>query len=113
MNPTLATILGVVGAIISVISITFVVITFALNRKKDNREEQEKSNKEMNDISRSLLGMELTLKQINTTTDETRTDIKAMNVQLIEHGKQIAIIQRDLSTAFKNIDELKETKADK
>lgn len=106
MNPTVATVLGVVGGIISLISITFVVVTFIINRRKDDKEEQDKNNKEMNGISRSLLEMDLTLKQISNTTNETRTDIKTMNSQLIEHGKQIALMQRD-------IEELKVTKADR
>lgn len=106
MNPTLATILGVVGAIISVVSITFVVITFAINRKKDNKEELTEQNNEMNGISRSLLELDLKLTQVFNTTTETRNDVKSMNSQITEHGKQIALMQKD-------IDLLKETKADK
>ena len=113
MNPTLATILGVVGALISVISIVFVAITFAINRKKDDREEQSRSNKEMEGINKSLLELDLKLTQVCNTTSETRTDIKTMNNQLNEHGKQIAIMQNDLKTAFMRIDELRDTKADK
>lgn len=106
MNDTLATVLGVGGAIISVVSITFVVITFALNRKKDSKAEITEQNKEMNGISRSLLELDLKLTQVCNTTNETRTDIKTVNSQLVEHGKQIALMQRD-------IEDLKETKADK
>lgn len=106
MNPTLATILGVIGAVISIVSISFVVITFFINRKKDNADEIDKQNKEMNDISKSLLGLDLKLTQVFNTTNETRNDIKSMSNEISEHGKQIALMQRD-------IDNLKETKADK
>ena len=106
MNPTLATILGVVGALISVVSIVFVVITFALNRKKEDKTEITEQNKEMNGISRSLLELDLKLTQVFNTTTETRNDIKAMNNQISEHGTQIALMQRDIEV-------LKETKADK
>ena len=106
MNPTLATILGVVGAIISIVSITFVVITFVINRKKDNAGEIDKQNKEMNDISKSLLGLDLKLTQVFNTTTETRADVKALSNEISEHSTQIALMQKDITM-------LKETKADK
>ena len=97
---------GVVGAIISVVSITFVVISFVLSRNKDSKQEITEQNKEMNGISRSLLELDLKLTQVFNTTTETRNDIKAMNNQIAEHGKQIALLERDIA-------DLKETKADK
>ena len=113
MNPVIATVLGVVGAIISIVSITFVVVTFVINRKRDNKADITEQNKEMNGIARSLLELDLKLTQVCNTTSETRTDIKTMNNQLNEHGKQIAIMQNDLKTAFMRIDELRKSKADK
>ncbi len=106
MDGTLATILGVVGAIISVVSITFVVISFAINRKKDSTNEVDKQNKEMNDISKSLLSLDLKLTQVFNTTTETRADVKALSTEISEHSTQIALMQKDINM-------LKETKADK
>ena len=42
------------------------------------------------------------------TTTETRTDIKALNKDIVEMDKRISVIERDVQTAFLRIDELRE-----
>jgi chromosome segregation ATPase len=48
------------------------------------------------------------LDQVCATTNETRSDIKAMDQKLVEHSEKIAVITRDLETAFMRIDELRD-----
>lgn len=98
MNPTLSAVLGIVGAVISLISITFVIITFSLNRKKETKEDIMNDNNQMNEISRSLLELNLKIGQIFTTTEETRKDVKGITEQLVEQGKEIAVMQTELNT---------------
>lgn len=113
MNPTLSTILGVVGAIISAVSITFVIITFAINRRRELKKDTETATSATNDINKSLIELKLTLAQVNTNTIETRADVKAMNKQIGEHGEQIAVMKSDISKAQKDIENLQRCKVDK
>ena len=81
----------------------------ARNSKKDTEEDQ----KELYSLREGIFKANLKLEQICATTNETRADIKAMDQKLIEHGEKIAVITRDLETAFMRIDELRESKEDK
>lgn len=83
--------------LMTVILFCFHAINFFSNRKKDTKEE-----------SRELIKANIKLEQICSITNETRSDIKAMNNQ-IEKINQEQIKQRlEINTIWKRIDELKE-----
>ena len=42
------------------------------------------------------------------TTNETRTDIKSLNKDIVELDKRMSVIERDVKTAFMRIDELRD-----
>lgn len=54
----------------------------------------------------ALIKMNVKLDQICATTNETRSDIKSMNTKIVEQDKRLTIVERDVKTAFRKIDEL-------
>lgn len=92
---------------ISLISLVILIITFFRNGRKDQKEDIKQEDTKFTDIEKSLLKANLKLDQLCATTSETRTDIKSLNKDLNSLGERVTAVERDLKTAFKNIDELK------
>lgn len=92
---------------ISLISLVFVALTYKHNGDKDNRKEVQEEDLKFDGIKESLLKANLKLDQLCTTTTETRTDIKTLNRDIVEMDRRVTIIERDLKTAFNQIDEMK------
>lgn len=98
---------------ISLITLIIVILTFARSGKKEYKENINEESAKMHDIDRSLTKVNTKLDQLCNTTVETRADIKAMsqNMSLVE--RRVTIIETQLETVWKRIDELKEQKNDK
>jgi len=90
--------------LIAVVGFLFTVYNFYSSRKKEALE----SNQRLEEIRESLLKCNMKLDTVCATTNETRSDIKAMNNQIQELDKELSMVKRDLKTAFSRIDELKE-----
>lgn len=97
------------SGVMLLISLINLFIAQARNSKKDTEEDQ----KELYSLREGIFKANLKLEQICATTNETRADIKAMDQKVIHQGEEIAVIKRDLETAFMRIDELRENKEDK
>lgn len=93
---------------ISGLSLLFVILTFVRNGNKDKQNETKEDNLVMNGIRESLLKMNMKLDQVCSTTNETRTDIKSLNKDMQDIDIRVAILERDLKTAFHQIEELKQ-----
>lgn len=93
--------------IISGLSLLFVILNYARTGKKDNEEALHKEDQKFDGIRESLLKVNMKLDQVCSTTNETRSDIKAMNTKVTELDKELEVVKRDLHTAFARIDELK------
>lgn len=93
---------------ISIIALLITVVSFVINRKKDLRTDYREEDAKFDGIKESLLKANIKLDQVCATTTETRTDIKALNKDIVEMDKRIAIIERDVKTAFMRIDELRD-----
>lgn len=94
-------VVSIISVCIALVSVIVTIITFVTNRK-------DKSNDKSDLMEKNLLKLNMKIDQIFTTTNETRTDIKVMTNQINELDKAVAIVRRDLNTAFKRIDELRE-----
>lgn len=92
---------------ISGLSLLFVILTFIRNGNKDKKNETKDENLVMNGIKESLLKANMKLDQVCSTTNETRTDIKSLNKDIQNLDIRIAVVERDLKSAFHQIDELK------
>lgn len=93
---------------ISIIALIITIVTFAINRKKDLKTDYREENAKFDGIKESLLKANIKLDQVCATTMETRTDIKALNKDIVEMDKRISVIERDVKTAFMRIDELRD-----
>lgn len=101
---TLDDIKNIIYFIIAVVGCGIGVYGFARNKKSDIVAEE----KTTSDIHEALLKLNLKTDQICATTNETRTDIKAMQQQVNALDKEVGIVKRDLQTAFMRIDELRD-----
>lgn len=93
---------------ISLVSLVIVIVTFVKNGKKDLKTEYKEENTQFDAIKESLLKANIKLDQVCATTNETRTDIKALSKDIVELDKRMSVIERDMKTAFNRIDELRE-----
>lgn len=105
---------------ISIISLSFSgvmlvisIINFFLARKSDIKKDTTEDERELSALREGIFKANMKLDQVCATTNETRTDIKSLNNSINEIDKRVIVVERDLKTAFKRIDELKESKADK
>lgn len=94
-------IISVISVCIAGMSCLFVIINFVTGRK-------DKGSSQMDSMKESLLKLNMKTDQICATTNETRTDIKAMQKTINDLDKEIEVVKRDLQTAFIRIDELRE-----
>ena len=91
-------------SMVLIISVVNLVIAQRRNLKGDTKEDEI----EKNSLREGVFKANMKLDMVCNTTTDIKTDIKAMDSKLEEHGKQIAVISRDLETAFIRIDELRE-----
>lgn len=87
-----------IGALcVSGVMMVIAIVTFIVNSVKDAK----KSSASFTEIS-------FTLQQLVTTTNDIKEKVEKMNESLNDHSKDIAVLQRDLQTAFIRIDELRD-----
>lgn len=94
----------IISAFMLIISVVNLVIAQGRNLKGDTKADEA----ERNSLREGIFKANMKLDMVCKTTSDIQTDIKAMNSKLEEHGKQIAVISRDLETAFIRIDELRD-----
>lgn len=90
----------VVSIVISGIVCIFAILTFAFGRRKDSKE-----------TIQAMTRNDMKLDQIQETTDEIAQNVRDLTRKINEHDTEIAVIKRDLDTAFIRIDELKGKKS--
>ena len=94
---------------ISFASLIIVIINLTRSNKKDLQAEENRFSR----LNEGILKANMKLDSVCTVTNDIKVDIKAMNEKLTEHSEKIAVLTRDLETAFMRIDELRDQKADK
>lgn len=94
----------IISAFMLIISVINLAIAQGRNLKGDTKADEA----ERNSLREGIFKANMKLDVVCNTTTDIKTDIKAMDSKLEEHGKQIAIMSRDLETAFMRIDELRE-----
>lgn len=92
---------------ISALSLLFVILTYVRNGNKDKKNEIREEDLAMNGIKESLLKVNMKLDQVCSTTNETRTDIKSLNKDMKDIDVRLVIVERDLKTAFHQIEDMK------
>lgn len=94
--------------IISLVLCVLNVVTFAIARKKDNKEDVTANLLKFDGINQALLKANMKLDQVCATTSETRSDIKSMGTQVADLDKRIARIEENEKTMWRRLDELRE-----
>lgn len=92
---------------ISLISLIIAVLSFAHNSSKDKTASIKEDDLKFDGIKESLLKANMKLDQVCATTNETRSDIKSLNKDLTEIDRRVSMMERDIKTAFNQIEELK------
>lgn len=90
--------------LIAVVGFLFTAYNFYASRKKDAIESAAR----LEEIRESLLKCNMKLDTVCATTNETRSDIKAMNVQIQALDKELGLVKADVKTAFRRIESLEE-----
>ena len=93
-----------IATLIAVSSFIFTAYNFMQARKKETVE----ATSQLEEIKTGLIKVNMKLDTVCATTNETRSDIKAMNQQIQVLDKELEVVKRDLKTAFTRIDELRE-----
>lgn len=93
---------------ISGISLLFVILTFVRTWKKDGKAEDAEENAKFDSIKEGLVKANMKLDQVCATTTELRSDVKSMNHELKQYSERLIIVERDLKTAFRQIDDLRD-----
>ena len=92
MNPV-----SITALVVSGVMMVFGIVTFIVNSVKDAK----KSAASFTEIS-------FKLEQLVSMTNDIKDKVEKMNESLNNHSKDIAVLQRDLQTAFIRIDELRD-----
>lgn len=93
---------------ISGISLLFVILTFARTWKKDGKAEDAEENTRFASISEGLIKANVKLDQMCNTTTELRADIKGMTSDMKGYAERLIAVERDLKTAFRQIDDIRD-----
>ena len=83
------------------------IITFYRGVKKDTKISVASDFQQLDPIKEALIKCNTKLDQICGTTNETRVDIKAMNMRIQDIDKRTSLLEHDMETVFKRINELK------
>lgn len=83
-------------------------LSFLRTGNRDMKHDILEDDARLDGIKESLLKANMKLDQVCATTNETRTDIKALNKDLANLEKEVVVLKRDLKTAFTRIDELRD-----
>lgn len=103
----------IISVCIAAVSLIFVVLTFAVNRSNDSKQETREEDKVLNEIKESTTKTELKLDMLTTVINEIRADLKLMNNRVQDLEKELGIVKRDLVTAFKKIDAIEGRRGDR
>lgn len=93
---------------ISAIAMLIAALSFLRTGNRDRKHDILEDDAKLDGIKESLLKANMKLDQVCATTNETRTDIKALNKDLAALEKEVVVLKRDLETAFVRIDELRD-----
>ena len=100
--------ISIASFVFSAVMLVISMITFVLSNVRQSKATVKEHEKELAELQTGIFKANMKLDTVCATTNETRADIKAMNATLVEHGEEIAVIKRDLKTAFNRIDEVRD-----
>lgn len=103
MNPV-AIISVCFGGISLAVSIILTVRTISREGKKD----MEMETKSKDEMKASLLELNLMTKNINSTTNDIKADVKSLSKNVNDMDTRLILVEREQKTMWSRIDEIKE-----
>lgn len=91
-----------VALLVALLGIAIQVYNWYTGRKKDTQHDDSK----LEDIRTSLLKCNMKLDQVCTTTTDIKTDIKAVQQNVNEIDKRVAMLEQNEKIIWKKIDEI-------
>lgn len=88
---------SIIALCVSAVMMVVGIVTFVVNAVKDAKRN-----------AASFTEISFKLEQLVSTTNDIKEKVEKMNEALQDHSKDIAVLQRDLQTAFIRIDELRD-----
>ena len=95
---------------ISALSLLIVILTFFRTGDRQKKEDINEENSKFEGIKEGLIKANMKLDQVCATTNETRTDIKSLNISLTEIDKRVCILENDMIDTKRKIGELENEK---
>lgn len=96
-----------VALLISVASIVFTALNYRRNAKKDDEEHQREKEKQVE----NRLKMNMKLDQLCNTTNEIRSDTKAIFEQMRNLEKRVGLVEQSTKTLHERLDDhIKQTR---
>lgn len=100
--------ISIISLCFSGVMLVISMVTFVLTNVRQSKTTVKEHEKELSELQTGIFKANMKLDTVCATTNDIKTDIKSMNATLVEHGEEIAVIKRDLKTAFNRIDEVRD-----
>lgn len=97
-----------IALIIAVGGFAITILNFISNNRSAIRKSTKEEDSTMEDIRTSCIKQNVKLDNISAAIGDIKADVKATQKQLSDSTTEIAVIKRDLKTAFSKIDSLEE-----
>lgn len=91
---------------ISLICLIIAVLTYLWNTNKDKKSEIKEEDLTINGLEKGILKANMKLDQVCATTNETRSDIKALSFNLSEIDKRLCIVENEVKDLKKKVGDL-------
>ena len=100
----------IITLVVSCIMMIVGVTTFIINITRAGKADNDAKQKSENEMRASLLELNLMTKNINTTTNDIKADVKALNANVNDIDLRVSLVEKEQKTMWNKIDELKESK---
>jgi septal ring factor EnvC (AmiA/AmiB activator) len=104
---------SIISLAISAVMMIVGVTTFVITQSRQSKKDTEESTRQLSDIREDIVGVRMKIEEVGNIVKETKDDVKGLSANLSDIDKRLTRVEENLKTAFKRIDELKESKADK
>ena len=92
---------NIIPWVISGCMLLFTILTYVRKGNKDKTLNIKEEDSKFDDINISLLKANVKLDQVCATTNETRSDVKALNKDIVNLDRRVSIIENEIDSLKK------------